>query len=76
MSTNVEDIERGRAILNSGERIRYNELSDGDEILGVGIVHDVRRKAVGMVYFKIEGYSGGAGVNAENFITIRSRDSK
>lgn len=50
---NKADAERGKAILNAGERIHFNELSDGDHILGVGEVEDLVREPVGRVRFNV-----------------------
>lgn len=38
MSTNREDIERGRAMLDGGQRVRAADLKEGQEVLGVGVL--------------------------------------
>ena len=37
---NKADTERGKAILDAGEGIHFDELSEGDHILGVGGIAD------------------------------------
>jgi hypothetical protein len=73
---NKADAERGKAILDAGERIHLNELSDGDHILGDGVVQDLVREPVGRVRFNVRmdhdllvKFDG----HAEAWISIRGR---
>jgi len=50
---NKADAERGKAILDAGQRIHFDELSDGDYILGVGEVEELVREPVGRVRFTV-----------------------
>lgn len=69
---NKRDIERGKAMMRGGEIIYFNELTEGDVILGVGEVSELERKEVGMVHFKASGIIFNQ--RGEAKITIRKRD--
>lgn len=76
MQENREDIERGRAMLEGGEAVRYDELREGDEIVGVGKVDYVHVHNGGvMVNVGIEGI-GTKRYRAELKVTIKPREPK
>ncbi len=70
------EAERGKAILDDGERIHYDELTVGDHILGVGEVEDLVREAMGRVRFKVRNDRDSVfefDRRAEDLVSITSR---
>lgn len=50
----MNDIDRGKAILDSGEPVQWNELREGDQILGVGKVTYVHLHVGGFIHLRVE----------------------
>lgn len=73
---NKADAERGKAILDAGEGIHFDELSEGDHILGVGAVEELVREPVGRVRFIVRTDQDSLlefDQRAEGWISIRRR---